>query len=102
MMRLLETSEAFLLQKKILSYCLFAPPIYIVFLHAHPVRGESHNYPNATGEVATTYNDQTTFHFSSLRPAQDESAFHLKKYLITLVQTHFFAFSCIAFIIVPA
>jgi len=48
-MRLLETSEAFLLQKKILSYCLFAPPIYIVFLHAHPVRGESHNYPNATG-----------------------------------------------------
>jgi len=24
-----------------------------VILHAHPVRGESHNQPNATGEVAT-------------------------------------------------
>jgi len=25
-----------------------------VVLHAHPVRGESHNQPNTTGEVATT------------------------------------------------
>jgi len=25
-----------------LYYCLFAPHIYSVFLHAHPVRGESH------------------------------------------------------------
>jgi len=25
-----------------------------VVLHAYPVRGESHNQPNTTGEVATT------------------------------------------------
>jgi len=36
-----------------LYYCLFAPPIYLVVLRAHPVRGESHNQRNATGEVAT-------------------------------------------------
>jgi len=37
-----------------LSYCcLFAPRIYIVVLRTHPVRGESHNQRNATGEVAT-------------------------------------------------
>jgi len=34
-------------------YCLLAPRIYIVILRAHPVRGESHNQRNATGEVAT-------------------------------------------------
>jgi len=34
-------------------YCLLAPHIYIFVLRAHPVRGESHNQPNATGEVAT-------------------------------------------------
>jgi len=28
--------------------------IYGVLLHAHPVRGESHNQRNTTGEVATT------------------------------------------------
>jgi len=27
--------------------------MYGVILHIHPVRGESHNQPNATGEVAT-------------------------------------------------
>jgi len=27
--------------------------MYGVVLHAHPVRGESHNQPNTTGEVAT-------------------------------------------------
>jgi len=27
--------------------------IYGVVLHAHPVRGESHNQRNITGEVAT-------------------------------------------------
>jgi len=32
---------------------LFAPRIYIFVLRAHPVRGESHNQRNATGEVAT-------------------------------------------------
>jgi len=36
-----------------LYYCLFAPHIHSVFLHAHPVRGESHIQRNATGEVAT-------------------------------------------------
>jgi len=29
-------------QTRSLYYCLFAPHIYGVFLHAHPVRGESH------------------------------------------------------------
>jgi len=33
--------------------CLFAPPTYIFVLRAHPVRGESHNQHNTTGEVAT-------------------------------------------------
>ena len=28
--------------------------IYIFILHAHPIRGESHNQHNATGKVATT------------------------------------------------
>jgi len=38
-----------------LSYCcLLAPRIYIFVLRGHPVRGESHNQRNTTGEVATT------------------------------------------------
>ena len=37
-----------------LYYCLFAPQTYIFVLSAHPVRGESHNQRNTTGEVATT------------------------------------------------
>jgi len=28
--------------------------MYGVVLHAHPIRGESHNQRNTTGEVATT------------------------------------------------
>ena len=36
-----------------LFYCLFAPHRYGDVLHAHPVRGESHNQRNTTGEVAT-------------------------------------------------
>ena len=36
-----------------LCYCLFAPHTYIFLLRAHPVRGESHNQRNTTGEVAT-------------------------------------------------
>jgi len=32
---------------------LFAPHTYIFVLRAHPVRGESHNQRNTTGEVAT-------------------------------------------------
>jgi len=30
--------------------------MYGVILHVHPVRGESHNQHNTTGEVATTLN----------------------------------------------
>jgi len=37
-----------------LCCCLFAPHMYGVVLHAHPVRGESYNQRNTTGEVATT------------------------------------------------
>ena len=36
-----------------LYYCLFAPHTYIFVLRTHPVRGESHNQRNTTGEVAT-------------------------------------------------
>jgi len=35
-------------------YCLLAPRIYLFVLRAHPVRGESHNQRNTTGEIATT------------------------------------------------
>ena len=35
-----------------LYYCLFAPHAYVFVLRAHPVRGESHNQRNTTGEVA--------------------------------------------------
>jgi len=38
---------------RLLYYCLFAPRRYIFVLRTHPVRGESHNPRNATGEVAT-------------------------------------------------
>jgi len=43
-----------------LYYCLFAPRIYIVVLRAHPVRGESYNQRNATGEVATPVSNWLT------------------------------------------
>jgi len=36
-------------------YCLLAPRIHIFVLRAHPVRGESHNQRNATGEVEIGY-----------------------------------------------
>ena len=35
-----------------LYYCLFAPHMNGVVLHAHPVRGKSHNQRSTTGEVA--------------------------------------------------
>jgi len=39
-------------------YCLLAPRKYIFVVRAHPVRGESHNQRNTTGEVAAqTLND---------------------------------------------
>ena len=41
--------------------------IYGVVLHAHPVRGESHNQRNTTGEVATLLNNWQTFLFCILR-----------------------------------
>jgi len=37
-----------------LYYCLFVPHRYIFVLRAHPVRGESYNQRNTTGEVVTT------------------------------------------------
>ena len=37
-----------------LFYCLLAPHMYGVVLHAYPVCGESHNQCNTTPEVATT------------------------------------------------
>jgi len=36
--------------------------MYDVVLHAHPVRGESHNQLNTTGEVATVALYNTCFH----------------------------------------
>jgi len=36
-----------------LYYCFFAPHTYIFVLRAHPVRGESFNQRNTTGEAAT-------------------------------------------------
>ena len=47
-----------------LYYCLFAPRTCIFVLRAHPVRGESHNQRNATGEVATL----RTWNIYSRRP----------------------------------
>jgi len=41
------------MHRNISYYCLLAPRIYIFVLRAYPVRGESHNQRNATGEVAT-------------------------------------------------
>jgi len=37
-------------------YCLLAPRMYIFVLRVQPVRGESHNQRNTTGEVATQQN----------------------------------------------
>jgi len=34
--------------------------MYGVVLHAHPVRGESHNQRNTTGEVATVCSNEAT------------------------------------------
>jgi len=48
-----------------LYYCLIAPHIYIVVLHVHPVRGESHIQRNATGEVATMVMIKHLFEVSS-------------------------------------
>jgi len=41
------------MRRNLSYYCLHAPRIHIFVLHAHPVRGESHNQRNTTGEVAT-------------------------------------------------
>jgi len=38
--------------------------MYGVVLHAHPVRGESHNQRNTTGEVATLAVRVRNFRFS--------------------------------------
>ena len=41
------------MRRNLSYYCLLVPHIYIFVLRAHPVRGESHNQRNTTGEVAT-------------------------------------------------
>ena len=43
-----------IMRRNLSYYCLLTPRTYIFVLHAHPVRGESHNQRNTTGEVATT------------------------------------------------
>jgi len=43
-----------IMHRNLSYYCLLAPRICIFVIHAHPVRGESHNQRNTTGEVATT------------------------------------------------
>ena len=52
-------------------YCLLAPSVYIFVLRAGPVRGESHNQRNITGEVATTfppfYNEPHRLHVLSVK-----------------------------------
>jgi len=50
-----------------LYYCLFTPHTHIFVLHAHPVRGESHNQRNTSGEVATRQNRHSLWHFQNLR-----------------------------------
>ena len=56
-------------------YCLLAPRIYNgVILHAHPVRGESHNQRNTTGEVASvecniSQSNHITYDGSCVRPS---------------------------------
>jgi len=42
-----------IMRRNLSYYCLLAPRVYIFVLRAHPVRGESHNQRNTTGEVAT-------------------------------------------------
>jgi len=41
--------------------------MYGVVFHAHPVRGESHNQRNTTGEVATLRNHITSNIFDVVR-----------------------------------
>jgi len=42
------------MRRNLSYYCLLAPHTYIFVLCAHPVRDESHNQRNTTGEVATS------------------------------------------------
>jgi len=42
-----------IMRRNLFYFCLLAPRIHIFVLHAHLVRGESHNQRNTTGEVAT-------------------------------------------------
>jgi len=55
---------------------------YIVLFFAHIPFVVNHTINATSPERLQQYNDQTTFYlFSSLRPAQDKSAFQLKKYI---------------------
>jgi len=49
------------MRRNLSCYCLLTPCIHIFVLCAHPVRGESHNQRNATGEVATVLNAHLCF-----------------------------------------
>jgi len=50
-----------IMRRNLSYYCLLASSIYIFVLRAHPVRGESNNEHNTTGEVATVYSSVQTF-----------------------------------------
>jgi len=65
-----------------LYYCLFALCLHILVLRAHPVRGESHMQPNATGEVAqhpllfTANRTDRTFFLWKLNPVRPSHPGH--------------------------
>jgi len=56
-----------------------------VILHAHPVRGESHNQRNASGEVATTVNAKHQVDHISILPLW-LSFFHLQTGLLSFTK----------------
>jgi len=58
------------MRRNLSYYCLLAPRINIFVLRAHPVRGESHNQRNATGEVATVSNIPQQEHMGPVRVDQ--------------------------------
>jgi len=98
---LLEIFEAFLLQK-ISLFIACSRHAYIVFFFARILFVVNHTINATPQKRLQQYNDQKTFYlFSSLRPAQDKSAFQ-NIFNHPGANSHCYAFSCIAFIIVPA
>jgi len=62
-------------------YCLLAPRMYIFVLRAHPVRGESHNQRNTTGEVATLLTSKEQGHqhvLNRFAAACDQSGMNIR------------------------